>query len=60
MSAQDNTEKILRKNKINHIQLIRNLGIGGAVQTGYKYAYEKLSKDFRNKYYETQEDSSTV
>ena len=38
--STDNTEKILRKNKINHIQLIRNLGIGGAVQTGYKYAYE--------------------
>ena len=25
---------------INHIKLIQNLGIGGAVQTGYKYAYE--------------------
>ena len=38
--STDNTEKILRENNINHIQLVRNLGIGGAVQTGYKYAYE--------------------
>lgn len=38
--SKDNTEEILVKNKINHIKLIRNLGIGGAVQTGYKYAYE--------------------
>lgn len=36
----DNTENILIKNKIPHITLIHNLGIGGAVQTGYKYAYE--------------------
>lgn len=36
----DNTEKILNKNSINHITLIKNLGIGGAVQTGYKYALE--------------------
>ena len=35
----DNTESILRENNIQHISLIRNLGIGGAVQTGYKYAY---------------------
>ena len=34
----DNTEKILCENNINHIRLIQNLGIGGAVQTGYKYA----------------------
>lgn len=34
----DATEKILCENKINHIRLIQNLGIGGAVQTGYKYA----------------------
>ena len=38
--STDNTERILRENNINHIQLINNLGIGGAVQTGYKYAYE--------------------
>lgn len=36
--SKDNTEEILCKNKINHIKLIQNLGIGGAVQTGYKYA----------------------
>ena len=36
----DDTETILRENRINHIQLVNNLGIGGAVQTGYKYAYE--------------------
>lgn len=34
----DATEKILCENNINHIRLIQNLGIGGAVQTGYKYA----------------------
>ena len=36
--SKDNTEEILKKNKLNHIRLIQNLGIGGAVQTGYKYA----------------------
>lgn len=39
--SKDNTLKILQKNNLNHINLINNLGIGGAVQTGYKYAYEK-------------------
>ena len=34
----DNTKKILEENKLPHINLIHNLGIGGAVQTGYKYA----------------------
>lgn len=38
--STDKTEEILNKNKISHIRLIHNLGIGGAVQTGYKYAYE--------------------
>lgn len=38
--STDNTENILNENKIRHITLIHNLGIGGAVQTGYKYAYE--------------------
>ena len=37
--STDSTEKILNENKIPHISLIHNLGIGGAVQTGYKYAY---------------------
>lgn len=38
--SKDNTLKILQDNKFNHINLVNNLGIGGAVQTGYKYAYE--------------------
>lgn len=38
--SKDNTEQVLSKNKVPHIKLIRNLGIGGAVQTGYKYALE--------------------
>ena len=38
--SKDKTLEILEKNNINHINLIHNLGIGGAVQTGYKYAYE--------------------
>lgn len=38
--SKDNTLKILKENNINHVNLINNLGIGGAVQTGYKYAYE--------------------
>lgn len=38
--SRDNTQKILEDNNIPHINLIHNLGIGGAVQTGYKYAYE--------------------
>ena len=37
--STDNTERILIDNNIPHISLIHNLGIGGAVQTGYKYAY---------------------
>ena len=37
--SKDNTEDILVNNNINHIKLVQNLGIGGAVQTGYKYAY---------------------
>ena len=36
--SKDNTEKVLKENNIPHIRLIQNLGIGGAVQTGYKYA----------------------
>lgn len=38
--SKDNTLKILQENNLNHINLINNLGIGGAVQTGYKYAFE--------------------
>ena len=36
----DLTENILIRNNIPHIKLLKNLGIGGAVQTGYKYAFE--------------------
>lgn len=38
--SKDKTEQILKENNINHIELVHNLGIGGAVQTGYKYALE--------------------
>lgn len=38
--SNDSTEKILINNKIPHIKSVQNLGIGGAVQTGYKYALE--------------------
>lgn len=37
-ASTDSTKKILLENDIKHISLIKNLGIGGAVQTGYKYA----------------------
>ena len=36
--STDNTPKILDKEGYNHLDLLDNLGIGGAVQTGYKYA----------------------
>lgn len=39
--SKDSTEKILDDNDINHIDLPVNLGLTGAVQTGYKYAYYK-------------------
>ena len=38
--SKDKTEEICIKNNIPHITLINNLGIGGAVQTGYKYALD--------------------
>ena len=37
--STDKTRQILEENNIPHINLIHNLGIGGGVQTGYKYAY---------------------
>ncbi len=37
--STDNTKTVCVQNKINMIDLPFNLGIGGAVQTGYKYAY---------------------
>lgn len=36
--SKDDTESILRRINANHVQLVHNLGIGGAVQTGYIYA----------------------
>ena len=36
--SRDNTKKVCIENDINFIDLPNNLGIGGAVQTGYKYA----------------------
>lgn len=38
--SKDKTSQICKENKIPTINLIHNLGIGGAVQTGYKYALE--------------------
>ena len=38
--STDSTLKICKGNDIPVISLVHNLGIGGAVQTGYKYAYE--------------------
>lgn len=38
--SKDNTKEICINNNYNVINLIHNLGIGGAVQTGYKYALE--------------------
>ena len=38
--STDRTREICEKNKYNIVNLPINLGIGGAVQTGYKYAYE--------------------
>lgn len=36
--STDNTQEICKKNHFTYISLPTNLGIGGAVQTGYKYA----------------------
>lgn len=38
--STDKTKEICKENNFNVINLIHNLGIGGAVQTGYKYALE--------------------
>ena len=37
--STDNTLHVLQEHNYNYINIINNLGIGGAVQTGYKYAY---------------------
>ena len=36
--SMDGTEAICKKNKFKYLTLPQNLGIGGAVQTGYRYA----------------------
>ena len=37
-SSEDETAQILQSNSLPHINHVYNLGIGGAMQTGYKYA----------------------
>ena len=39
--SSDKTAKILKRRGYNHINCPINLGIGGAIQTGYRYAREK-------------------
>lgn len=39
--STDDTQKLLREHGIPHIDLFKNLGIGGAVQAGYKYALQQ-------------------
>ena len=39
--STDNTEEICRINNLNALNLPINLGIGGAMQTGYLYAHKK-------------------
>lgn len=36
--STDDEEEILLSHRIKHVELVQNLGIGGAVQTGYLYA----------------------
>lgn len=38
--STDNTLEVLKEKGLNHISLPINLGIGGGVQTGYKYGVE--------------------
>lgn len=38
--SNDSTAQICKENDFDYINLPINLGIGGAVQTGYRYAYE--------------------
>ncbi|MEE3392704.1 MAG: glycosyltransferase [Lachnospiraceae bacterium] len=37
--SRDETLDVLRKNRMSYLNLPVNLGIGGAVQAGYRYAY---------------------
>lgn len=36
--SKDHTQEVCKENGLNAVHLINNLGIGGAVQTGYMYA----------------------
>ncbi len=38
--STDNTKAVCQENGLNYVDLPVNLGIGGAVQTGYRYALE--------------------
>lgn len=38
--STDKTKEIIKSNDLKSVHLIENLGIGGAVQTGYLYAYD--------------------
>lgn len=38
--SKDKTLEVIKENNFNYINLSNNLGIGAAVQTGYKYAYD--------------------
>ena len=38
--SKDSTRQLLQENNIRYLDLRQNLGIGGAVQSGYKYALE--------------------
>lgn len=39
--STDETKNILKKNNVEYLDFPVNLGIGGAVQAGYQYAYQK-------------------
>ena len=39
--SRDDTERILAENGVCHVSLPCNLGIGGGVQTGYRYARDR-------------------
>ena len=39
--STDDSLRVIKENKISNLNLCVNLGIGGAVQTGYKYAVEE-------------------
>ena len=38
--SSDETKMVCDSNNIKYVDLVNNLGIGAAVQTGYKYAYD--------------------